>query len=418
MKSKRIFLFVMAFMIVEGMLGIWLMRKPVEMELDIVEVNDLIQTYQTGGVTALDSIDQDSICFGIYDSEGTLIYRNNHGLAETLDGAIQYRDTMIDMVNQSNGIEKFVVYNSMLEDAVSYQQQIFFIVSAVLLLELLFMVGYFYYVHHTYMKPFVKLQEFASRVAGGDLDFPLAMDRSHAFGAFTESFDLMREELKKAKLQELAANQSKKELVAKLSHDIKTPVASIQAVSELMVVQTSSDKEKQQLTIIQEKANQIDRLISDLFHATLEELQELPVYAKQQDSRALKTLLTQADYQHRAQIEEIPQCLLWYDEQRLQQVFDNVFANSYKYANGDMQVSFTYESKYLLILIRDDGCSVEAEELPRLFDKYYRGKNGDKKSGAGLGLYISRYFIEQMGGYMEAYQHEDGFCMHIALALV
>lgn len=418
MKQKHILLFVMLFIIVESILGIWLMKKPIEMELDIVEVNDIIQTYQTGGITALDGINQDTIRFGIYDSEGILIYQNDQGLAETLDGAIQHRDTIIDMEEQTNRSGKFVVYNSMLEDAANYQYWMFFILSAVLISELLFMEGYFYYLRHTYMEPFAKLQKFAARVAGGDLDFPLAMDRSHAFGAFSESFDLMREELKKAKLQELAANQSKKELVAKLSHDIKTPVASIQAVSELMAVQTSSNKEKQQLSIIQEKANQIDRLISDLFHATLEELQELPVYAKQQDSQALKNLLAQADYQNHAQIEEIPQCLLWYDEQRLQQVFDNVFANSYKYANGDMQVSFTYENKYLLIMIQDDGCSVEAEELPRLFDKYYRGKNGDKRSGAGLGLYISRYFIEQMGGYMEAYQHEDGFCMHIALALV
>ena len=103
------------------------------------------------------------------------------------------------------------------------------------------------------------------------------MDRQNIFGAFSESFDLMREELKIARLHEQQANQSKKELVAKLSHDIKTPVASIQAVSELMSVTSTSSKEKQQLQIIHDKANQINQLISDLFHASLEELQELKV---------------------------------------------------------------------------------------------------------------------------------------------
>ena len=62
------------------------------------------------------------------------------------------------------------------------------------------------------------------------------MDRENVFGAFTESFDLMRHELRRARERERRASQSKKELVAKLSHDIKTPIASIRAVAEVMAV--------------------------------------------------------------------------------------------------------------------------------------------------------------------------------------
>ena len=77
------------------------------------------------------------------------------------------------------------------------------------------------------------MKDFAERIADGNLDIPLKMDRQNLFGAFTESFDIMRTELKKSRIAEANANESKKELVAKLSHDIKTPIASIKAASEV-----------------------------------------------------------------------------------------------------------------------------------------------------------------------------------------
>ncbi|MDR1217504.1 MAG: hypothetical protein LBJ99_02835, partial [Oscillospiraceae bacterium] len=86
------------------------------------------------------------------------------------------------------------------------------------------------------LRPFQLMRGFARRVAAGELDVPLEMDRSNAFGAFTESFDLMREELRRARENESASERSKRELVASLSHDIQTPVASIEAVAELMEV--------------------------------------------------------------------------------------------------------------------------------------------------------------------------------------
>lgn len=114
-------------------------------------------------------------------------------------------------------------------------------------------------------------------MAAGNLDVPLEMDKQNIFGPFTESFDLMRSELKRSKKNEYLANQSKKELVASLSHDIKTPVASIQAITELMLVQQTDEAVRKSLTTINDKAKQITALVTDLFHASLEELQKLKV---------------------------------------------------------------------------------------------------------------------------------------------
>ena len=90
-------------------------------------------------------------------------------------------------------------------------------------------------IHHL-VRPFNKLSDFAASVSKGNLDVPLNMDRHNYFGAFTESFDRMREELKLSSEREAAANRSKQELVAELSHDIKTPVATFKATCEVMEI--------------------------------------------------------------------------------------------------------------------------------------------------------------------------------------
>ncbi|HAH17513.1 MAG TPA: sensor histidine kinase, partial [Eubacterium sp.] len=82
---------------------------------------------------------------------------------------------------------------------------------------IVFLAG-FYYINSRMLKPFDKLKKYATRIASGDLDVPLDMDRNHIFGEFTESFDIMREELLKAREIEKKADKSKKELVAQLSH--------------------------------------------------------------------------------------------------------------------------------------------------------------------------------------------------------
>ena len=267
------------------------------------------------------------------------------------------------------------------------------------------------------IKPFQKLKEFASRVAHGDLDFPLTMDRQNIFGAFSESFDLMREELKIARLHEQQANQSKKELVAKLSHDIKTPVASIQAVSELMSVTSTSSKEKQQLQIIHDKANQINQLISDLFHASLEELQELKVTPTLHQSQEIYQIIKNSDYQNMTHIQSIPECLISYDAIRLQQVFDNLLSNSYKYEASQIDISFEFKKNHFVIFISDNGLGIKKDELPLLFEKFYRGSNSQKKSGSGLGLYISHYFMKQMHGDMKAVESMHGLSLVLSLPL-
>ena len=257
------------------------------------------------------------------------------------------------------------------------------------------------YCEKNVLAPFRRLRQFAKDVAAGNLDIPLEMDKSGSFGAFTESFDLMREELKRARENERAADRSKKELVASLSHDIKTPIASIKATVELMQVSVKSEKEQTQLKQIETKAEQINTLITDMFHATLHELEKLSVTPAEIHSTVLSDMIASADYKERVGLYEIPDCIIIADSVRLQQIFDNIFGNSYKYADTEIAVNANIDGDYLGIEVVDFGEGVPEEDLPLLTNKFYRGQNAADKGGYGLGLYINSYLISQMSGELE-----------------
>ncbi|MCL2150045.1 MAG: HAMP domain-containing histidine kinase [Dehalococcoidia bacterium] len=278
-------------------------------------------------------------------------------------------------------------------------------------------VGLYLYCERSILAPFRKLRRFARDVATGNLDIPLEMDPHGSFGAFTESFDLMREELKKARENERAADRSKKELVASLNHDIKTPVASIKAATELMLVSARDEKEKSQLARIEAKAEQINALITDMFHATLEDLQALSVSPIEVPSTAIPGLIQSADYKGLVKPFSIPECIVMADPVRLQQVLDNIIGNSYKYAGTDIEVRAAFDGAFLLIDIADYGYGAPEDELPLLLNKFYRGKNAAEKSGYGLGLYIAKYLLTHMSGDLCCENRARGFVARLTLRL-
>jgi len=266
-------------------------------------------------------------------------------------------------------------------------------------------------------QPFRKLQSFAKQVATGNLDIPLEMDKDNLFGAFTESFDLMREELRVARENEYLANQSKKELVASLSHDIKPPVASIQSAMDLMILKVEDENDRKRIEAVNVKLEQINTLITDMFHATLEELQVLKVTPAEIPSTEVTELIRHADYENRVAPFQIPSCLILADPMRLQQALDNIISNSYKYAGTDIYVNAFIEGEYLVIAIQDFGSGVPEEEIPLLFNKFYRGASTEKAAGYGLGLYLSKYFMEHMSGDITCENLENGFVVKLKLKL-
>ena len=135
------------------------------------------------------------------------------------------------------------------------------------------------------------------------------------------------------------------------------------------------------------------------------------------ESKQVQTMLENADYLRRAVIPDVPECLVFADALRLQQVFDNIFANAYKYANTEIAVAVGRTDGHMDITIEDFGGGVEAEELPVLKEKFKRGSNSANTEGAGLGLYISDYFMKEMRGELNIENGVDGLKVTVSILL-
>ena len=99
-------------------------------------------------------------------------------------------------------------------------------------ISILFLFVVFGYIYKAILSPFEKMKKFAQKLAQGNFDVPLNYERSNYFGEFTWAFDSMRREITKARACEKEAIDNNKTVIATLSHDIKTPIASIRAYAE------------------------------------------------------------------------------------------------------------------------------------------------------------------------------------------
>lgn len=182
-------------------------------------------------------------------------------------------------------------------------------------------------------------------------------------------------------------------------------------------MQVKDDKVIKQVNTIYSKADQIDLLVTDMFHATLEELQQLKLTVSEESSEVLVDMIENVNYDHQIVYDSIPHCIILTDPLRMQQVLDNIISNSYKYAGTKVTIKSEIKHGYLELYIIDFGSGIEEEELPLLFNKYYRGKNVGGKNGSGLGLYISKYFMENMYGQISCYNGKDGFTVVLKIML-
>lgn len=280
------------------------------------------------------------------------------------------------------------------------------------------------FLYFAYIRPFRRLEAFSAEIAKGNLDIPLPMQRHNFFGAFTESFDLMREELKKAREMEYRANQSKKELVAELTHDIKTPTAAIKAACEVLEVTEISEDTAKKVRVIAAKADTIDKLVNNLFHATLNELEMLKTEPCEESSmlvgQIFENMKGYGDIFNGMEIiqeNEVPSCLLIMDRLRLEQVVDNLISNACKYAKTSVSIRYQDVGEGITVKVRDYGGGAPEEEISLVTEKFYRGSNTRGTTGAGLGLYLAKCFMEQMKGGMECY-NDHGFVVTLFLRKV
>ena len=360
----------------------------------------------------------EGISYEVMDNDGRILVRTEMGMPEDLGRATSERYTIRDIKVDGEVVGKLLISNDFTsmrsETQKNYERRFIIVALAEALLIALFLL----WVYRNIIKPFEDLKEFASDIASGDLDKPLKMDRGNIFGSFTESFDIMRSELSEAKQKEYEAQRSKMELVSQLSHDIKTPVASIKALGELLEAQSTDPKTKERLGSIVTKADNIDAMVSDLFTETLTELNELNVETSEQESRILDRIIRDADHMDLVTGRSVEECIIMCDPLRVTQVVNNIIFNSYKYAGTKIYLESHIEDDYLVVSFTDEGGGVSNDEIPMITKRFRRGENAKGKPGSGLGLAIAYELMEKMGGDLEVANADKGLRVRLFFKIV
>lgn len=279
--------------------------------------------------------------------------------------------------------------------------------------SLVFLAGVMGYVYFSILRPFDRMKEYAAEIAKGNFDVSLDYARSNYFGQFTWAFDSMRREITKARACEREAVENNKTVIATLSHDIKTPIASIRAYAEGLEahMDSSSERRARYLSVIMRKCDEVARLTNDLFLHSLSDLDKLKINAEPLE---ICSFVGDAIEELAAQQEDIffiPPgftAVVNADKNRLLQIIENLVNNARKYAKSRIDVSLSRENSTVCLKIRDYGGGIPDKDMPFIFDKFYRGKNCGSEQGSGLGLYIVKYLAEKMGGSILLRNHTNG----------
>lgn len=294
--------------------------------------------------------------------------------------------------------------------------------NAILLMggiSLAFLAGVSLYCGIVMIRPFRKLSDFAENVAKGDLDIPLEYQRTNYFGKFTWAFDSMRSEIRKARACQKEAIENHKTVIASLSHDIKTPIASIRAYTEALELGIGSSPEKcaKYTEVIIRKCDEVSKLTSDMLTHSLTELGKLKMSPQHLElGELLEKAVADISPDGKVHFHKPSYPInIYADPERLRQAAENLINNAAKYAGTELDITAECSDGQAVIRFRDYGKGIPDEDMPFIFGKFCRGSNTDGESGAGLGLFIVKYIAEQSGGSVRAENLHGGFQVTLTL---
>ena len=280
------------------------------------------------------------------------------------------------------------------------------------------------YVYHKVLKPFWNMSNLSYELAKGNLCMPVKEEKSKLFGRFLWGMDMLREKLEETKEKELAFQKERKTLILSLSHDIKTPLSSIELYSKALMEDLYDTQERKDAALqgIVRNVKEIKGYVNEIVTASREDFLNLEVnLGEYYLSEVMK--ITESYYKDKLsvihtemQVDEISECLVKGDKDRMVEVLQNVMENAIKYGDGkSIRISFGEEEDCKLIQIENSGCNLKKEELPNLFDSFYRGSNSTGMKGNGLGLYICKTLMRKMDGEIFAGMNENIFSVTIVV---
>ena len=281
------------------------------------------------------------------------------------------------------------------------------IVNAVLGVIAILFTTVMLYIKYAILAPFERLSSLPYELSKGNLTMQVKETKNRFFGKFLWGIDILRENIEQQKQRELEMQKEKKMLLLSLSHDIKTPLSAIKLYSAALSKNLYSDAEKQQKVAesITEKADEIEGYVSQIITASREDFLSLEVdmgefYLSELIEKITgyyreKLALTKTDFN----VRKYKNCLLLGDLSRSVEVLQNIMENALKYGDGRrVELIFPEDDECVQIALRNRGCTLSKDDLPHIFESFWRGANAKNIGGSGLGLYICRQLMCKMNG--------------------
>ena len=275
-----------------------------------------------------------------------------------------------------------------------------FVLSAISVLLLAFIVTYF--ATAKMVRPLREMSQAAKNFGKGDFTARINIDTDDEIGQLASSFNNMAKSLS-------ALESMRRSFIANVSHELKTPMTSIAGfVDGILDGTIPKEKQNEYLRIVSDEVKRLSRLVKSMLNLSRIEAGELKIQTTQ--FNVVETIC-QTVFSFERQINEKHLDILGLDQDKvmveadpdlIHQVVYNLTENAVKFVNdgGYLEFSFTVEGSVTYIGIKNSGEGLSKEEIPRVFDRFYKTdkSRGIDKNGVGLGLYIVRSVINLHGG--------------------
>ena len=269
-------------------------------------------------------------------------------------------------------------------------------------------------------KPLEILESSVAQIRDGNLDYRIQYNENNEFLPVCNAFNEMTSRLKKSVEQTLKNEQSRKELLAGISHDIRSPLTSIQAYVEGLLdgVADTPERRKKYLLTIKQKSESISNMVTQIFTFSKLELDDFPVNLIKSDIKTQleKIILPIADEYSKKGLKilmNVKSNMICLDCSLLCRICTNILSNTLKYnqnQNPYIRIYSETDQNSYILHFADNGNGVDNQILDKLFDVFYRSdparNNPDK--GSGLGLAIVANAVKRMNGCVTAQNVIDG----------
>ena len=247
-----------------------------------------------------------------------------------------------------------------------------------------------------------RLEHATERIAGGDLDFELSARGNSEIASLTRSFDKMRRTLK----DEYARRAR---FIMGVSHDLRTPLSLIEGYAEAISDGLASDPEQHRkyISVIREKAHLLETMVNQIIDfAKLEtaewkrSLTSVNLYQFLNDIGAQyeqDALILNRHFSFELNISKTLEVVM--DPTLTVRAFENLIGNALRYtqAGGSIHLTAYQEGDTAFVAIRDTGPGIPEDDVPYVFEPFYRGSNSRREEGTGLGLAVVKSVIESHG---------------------